>query len=72
MDGLSKAAVVRWTLRSWKAFQHVVHLNTFLRTLKIGKHLSIDFETNLFRVVTLLVRDWTSLTYFASSMFSMA
>ena len=73
MDGLSRGAIVRYTLRSWKAFWHSsVHLNAFLRTLKKGKHLSVAFETNLFKAATHLVRDWTSLTFFGGSMFIIA
>ena len=32
--------------------------------LKKGRHLSVAFETNLFRAATFLVRDCTSLTIF--------
>ena len=62
IDELSNGAVTRYVFKSWKALWHSsVYSNAFFKTLKNGKHLSVALETNLLRVATHPIRDWTSL-----------
>ena len=64
---------MRYALSSLNAhWQSSIHSNTFLNTLKNGKHLSVVFETNLLRAATRPARLCTSLTFFGSSMLSIA
>ena len=62
---------MRYALSSLNAhWQSSIHSNTFLNTLKNGKHLLVAIERNLLRAATHLVRICTSLIFFGGSMLS--
>ena len=63
-EGLRRGGVIKYCFRLSKAIVHsFVHSNFFLKSLKNGKHLSVDQETNLLRAAICLLRRWTSFTF---------
>ena len=63
-ERLKRGGVIKYCFRLSKAIVHsFVHSNFFLRSLKNGKHLFVDRETNLLRVAICPLKHWTSFTF---------